>query len=180
MKGELGGALMRFGHLWVMAFVLLGAPAFQPGLGGHWLLAQSKDDGDAGEGLTASEKEILHKAKDPDEQVKVYLEIASERLKTILSSSRKGEDGNTSKAVTGFRTAVSEAEETVAKGQAEGKSMKRSLAAVLKATKKYNLSLLQALEKVPEDQREHIQSAYEVSQRVQDEVALQLEKVDRK
>jgi hypothetical protein len=170
---------MRFGHLWIIAFVLLGAPAFQPGLDGRWLLAQSQDS-DAAGGLTASEKEVLQKAKDPDEQVKVYLDIASERLKTILSSSRKGEDGNTSKAVTGFRTAVSEAGETVAKGQAEGKNMKRSLAAVLKATKKYNLSLLQALEKVPEDQRGHIQSAYEVSQRVQDEVALQLERVDRK
>ena len=172
--------MMQFGHLWVIAFVLLGAPVFQPGLGGPWLFAQSQDGGEATGGLTTSEKEILHKAKDPDEQVKVYLDIASERLKIILSSSRKGEDGNTSKAVTGFRTAVGEAGETVAKGQAEGKSMRRSLAAILKATKKYNLSLVQALEKVPEDQREHIQSAYEVSQRVQDEVALQLEKVDRK
>jgi hypothetical protein len=171
---------MRFSHIWIIPFVLLGAPAFHAGLGGHRFLAQSQDGGNAAEGLTASEKEILHKAKDPDEQVKVYLDIASERLKTILSSSRKGEDGNTSKAVTGFRTAVGEAGETVAKGQAEGKSMKKSLAAVLKATKKYNASLLQALEKVPEDQREHIQSAYEVSQRVQDEVALQLERVDRK
>jgi hypothetical protein len=171
---------MRFGYLWIIAFVLLGAPAFQSGLGRHWLVAQSRDAENAAEGLTASEKEALQKAKDPEEQVRFYLEIASDRLKTILSSSRRGDDENTAKAVTGFRTAVSEAEETVAKGQAVGKSMKRSLTAVLKATKKYNPSLLQALERVPEDQRGHIQSAYEASQRVQDGVALQLERVGRK
>jgi hypothetical protein len=171
---------MRFGYLWIIAFVLLGSPTFQSGLGEHWLVAQSRDGANPAEGLTASEKEALQKAKDPEEQVRIYLDIASDRLKTILSSSRRGEDENTAKAVTRFRTAVSEAEETVAKGQAGGKSMRRSLSAVLKATKKYNLSLLQALERVPEDQRGHIQSAYEASQRVQDGVALQLGRVGRK
>ena len=171
---------MRFDYLWIIAIILLGAPAFHSAIGAHWLVAQSRDGSNSGEGLTASEKEALQKAKDPDEQVRIYLDIASDRLKSLLSSSRRGEDENTAKAVTGFRTAVSEAEETVAKGQASGKSMRKSLTAVLKATKKYNLSLLQAIERVPEDQRGHIQSAYEASQRVQDGAALQLERVDRK
>ncbi|PYV92289.1 MAG: hypothetical protein DMG05_04945 [Acidobacteria bacterium] len=148
----------------------------------HWndnaqLLAQSSE---ASEGLTGEEKEALQKAKDPEEQLKVYLEIAGERLKAILSLSRKGDAEGTEKAVTGYRTAVSGAEDSVAKVQAAGKNTKKALMSLLKATKKFNFSLLQALEKVPEDMRQQIQSAYEVSLRVQDSVSIQLEKIEKK
>jgi len=141
------------------------------------LLAQASD---ASEGLTAEEKEAVKKAKGSEEQLKIYLEIASERLKAILSLARKGDEEGTAKAVTAYRTAVSAAEDSVAKGQAAGKNMKKALMSLQKATRKFNFSLLQALEKVPENLRQQIQSAYEVSLRVQDSVSIQLEKIEKK
>lgn len=168
---------MRPVFLSKVILVLAGFLVFQRWNDNTQLLAESSE---ALEGLTPEEKEAIQKAKDPEEQLKVYLEIASERLKTILSLSRKGDGEGTAKAVTGYRTAVSGAEDSVAKGQAAGKNMKKALMSLLKATKKFNFSLLQALEKVPEDLRQQIQSAYEVSLRVQDSVSIQLEKIEKK
>ncbi len=131
------------------------------------------------EGLTESEKEAIQKAKDSGEQLRLYLEIANERLKTILSLARRGDKDNTAKAVTGFRTAVSGAEERVAKAEVGSKNTRKLLTTLLKATRKYNFSLVQALEKVPEELREQIQLAYEVSQRVSDGAELQFERLSK-
>ena len=168
---------MRAVFISKVLLILAGFLVFERWNGNAQLLARSSE---ASDGLTAEEKEAIQKAKDPEEQLKIYLEIASERLKTILSLSRKGDGEGTAKAVTGYQTTVSGAEDSVAKGQAAGKNMKKALTSLFKATKKFNLSLLQALEKVPEDLRQQIQSAYEVSLRVQDSVSIQLEKIEKK
>jgi hypothetical protein len=132
------------------------------------------------DGLTSEEKESIQKARDPEEQLKLYLEIASDRLKSILSLSRKGDAERTGKAVIGYRTALGGAENSVGEIQASGKNPRKALTMLLKATKKYNFLLLQALEKAPEDLRSHIQSAHEISSRVEDGIAIQLEKLEKK
>jgi hypothetical protein len=135
---------------------------------------------EAADGLTAEEKESIQKAKDPEEQLKRFLDIANERLKIVLSASSKNDHENAEKAVGGYRTAVSGAEDTVATLQGSGKDTRKAMAALFKAVKRYNLVLLQALEKAPEDSRRHIQAAYEVSSRVQDGLSIQMEKMEKK
>ena len=112
---------MRPVFFFEVILILAGFLVFERWNGNAQLLAQSSE---ASDGLTAEEKEAIQKAKDPEERLKIYLEIASERLKTILSLSRKGDGEGTAKAVTGYRTAVSGAEDSVAK--AAGKNMKKA------------------------------------------------------
>ena len=125
------------------------------------------------EGLSAEEKESLQQTKDPEQQLKLWLGIAESRLKDVILHTRKLDKANSSKAVTGFRTAVVSAEDCVAKEQG-GKNYKKLLTQLHKATKKYNFALLQALDKAAEDFRQYIQLAFEASQRVQDAAEIQM------
>lgn len=131
------------------------------------------------DGLTQEEKDFLQKAKDPEEKIKHYLDIANERLKIIVSSSSKGDHDSAARAVAGYRTGVTGAEDGLAMMQASGKNVRKPMSLLFRAVKRYNLTLLQALEKAPEDSRAHIQSAYEVSSRVQDELSIQMEKLEK-
>jgi len=144
-----------------------------PGL----FLSQSSSGAD---GLTSEEREALQKMKDPEEQIKRYLDIANERLKGLLSAANKGDHESASKAVTGYRTAVTGAEDSLAKLQSSGKDIRKPLANLFKVIKKYNFTLLQALDKAAEDARPHIQAAYEESERVQDGLSIQVEKIEKK
>jgi hypothetical protein len=123
--------------------------------------------------FATGEREALEKAKDAETRLKIYLSIAESRLKDLLMHSRNLDKENSEKAVSGFRAAVTGADECVAKEQAE-KNYRRLVTHLHKAVKKYNFTLLQTLEKVAEDFRKHIQSAYEVSQRVQDGAEIQM------
>jgi len=125
------------------------------------------------ESLSAQEKETLQQAKDPEQQLKLWLGIAESRLKDVILHTRKLDKANSAKAVSGFRTAVISAEDCVAKEQA-GKNYKKLLTQLHKAMKKYNFALLQALDKAAEDFRQYIQSAFEASQRVQDAAEIQM------
>ncbi len=127
----------------------------------------------AEDGLTPKEKETLQQAKDPEQQLKLWLGIAEGRLKDVLLHTRKLDKENSAKAVAGFRTAVTSAEDCVAKEQA-GKNFKKLINRLHKAMKKYNFALLQALDKAAEDFRQYIQSAFEASQRVQDAAEIQM------
>jgi len=127
----------------------------------------------AQEGLSDDEKETLQQAKDPEQQLKFWLGIADSRLKDVVVHTKKLDKAESAKAVTGYRTAVTSAEDCVAKEQG-GKDYKKLLTQLHKAVKKYNFSLLQALDKAAEDFRQYIQSAYEASQRVQDAAEIQM------
>jgi hypothetical protein len=127
----------------------------------------------AQEGLSDEEKETLQQAKDPEQQLKLWLGIAENRLKEIVLSTRKLDKDATSKAAAGFRTAVTSADDCVAKEQG-GKNYKKLLLQLHKAMKKYNFALLQALDKAAEQFRQYIQLAFEASQRVQDAAEIQM------
>ncbi|MSO24045.1 MAG: hypothetical protein EXQ58_12550 [Acidobacteria bacterium] len=127
----------------------------------------------AQESLSAEEKETLQQAKDPEQQLKLWLGIAESRLKAVILHTRKLDKANSAKAMSGYRTAVTSAEDCVAKEQG-GKNHKRLLTQLHKAVKKYNFALLQALDKAAEDFRQYIQSAFEASQRVQDAAEIQM------
>jgi len=127
----------------------------------------------AQEGLSDEEKETLQQAKDPEQQLKFWLGIAESRLKDVVVHTKKLDKAESAKAVTGYRTAVTSAEDCVAKEQG-GKDYKKLLTQLHKAVKKYNFALLQALDKAAEDFRQYIQSAYEASQRVQDAAEIQM------
>lgn len=144
-----------------MLFLLIGS-AFQP----TPLLATQ-------ENLSDEEKETLQQAKDPEQQLKLWLGIAESRLKSVILHTRKLDKANSAKAVSGYRMAVTSAEDCVAKEQGE-KNYKKLLLQLHKAVKKYNFALLQALDKAAEDFRQYIQSAFEASQRVQDAAEIQM------
>jgi len=127
----------------------------------------------AQESLSAEEKETLQQAKDPEQQLKFWLGIAESRLKDVVVYTKKLDKAESAKAVSGYRTAVTSAEDCVAKEQG-GKDYKKLLTQLHKAVKKYNFALLQALNKAAEDFRQYIQSAYEASQRVQDAAEIQM------
>ena len=126
----------------------------------------------AQESLSA-EEETLQQAKDPDQQLKSWLGIADSRLKDVILNTRKLDKANSAKAVSGYRTAVTSAEDCVAKEQG-GKDYRKLLTHLHKAVKKYNFALLQALDKAAEDFRQYIQQAFEASQRVQDAAEIQM------
>jgi len=127
----------------------------------------------AQESLSAEEKETLQQAKDPEQQLKLWLGIAESRLKAVILHTRKLDKANSAKAVSGYRTAVTSAEDCVAKEQG-GKNHKKLLTQLYKTVKKYNFALLQALDRAAEDFRQFIQSAFEASQRVQDAAEIQM------
>jgi hypothetical protein len=127
----------------------------------------------AQEGLSAEEKETLQQAKDPEQQLKLWLAIAESRMKDVILYTRKLDKANSAKAVSGYRTAVTSAEDSAAKEQG-GKNYKKLITQLHKAVKKYNFALLQALDKAAEDFRQYIQSAFEASQRVQDAAEIQM------
>jgi hypothetical protein len=125
------------------------------------------------ESLSAEEKETLQQAKEPEPQLKFWLGIADSRLKDVILNTRKLDKANSVKAVSGYRTAVTSAEDCVAKQQG-GKDYKKLLTHLHKAVKKYNFALLQELNKAAEDFRQYIQQAFEASQRVQDAAEIQM------
>ncbi len=137
------------------------------------LLAQESA---SNEGLTETEKESVQKSRNPEEKLKVYLDIANERMKIILLATRKEKAEELAQAVTGFRSALDSAEEVVSGEQSNKANAKKLNELLLKATRKYNASLLEILKKAAEDLRKYIQAAFEVSERVSDGLTLQLQK----
>ena len=127
----------------------------------------------AQESLSDEEKETLQQARDPEQQLRFWLGIAESRLKDVTVHTKKLDKAESAKAVSGYRTAVTSAEDCVAKEQG-GKDYKKLLTQLHKAVKKYNFALLQALDKAAENFRQYIQSAYEASQRVQDATEIQM------
>jgi len=159
MKPRKAGLLMvRFGWLVVMAIWPIFSAA---NLVGDTRESEQKD------------RDAVAQAKDTEGRLKAYLDLAETRLKTLLLAARKLDKDGSETASEGFRTAVTSAEDCIAKDQAD-KNYKKLVTQLHKAMQKYNFALLHALDKAAEDFRKYIQSAYEVSQRVQDGTEIQL------
>jgi hypothetical protein len=137
-------------------------------------LASFASPSETDDGLQAEEREALQEAKDPEQRLKVYLNIADSRLKDVLLQTKKLDKENSAKAALGFRTAVIGADDSVAKVPSDDKNFKKLILNLHKAMRKYNFALIRALDKAAEDFRKYIQSAYEVSQRVQDGAEIQM------
>ena len=92
----------------------------------------------------------------------------------MILYTRKLDKENSAKATQEFRAAVIGADDCVAKEQHDPKNYKKLVTNLDKVMKKCNFALLQALDKAAEDFRKYIQSAYQISQRVQDGTQIQL------
>ena len=127
----------------------------------------------AAQDTLSTEERAQQKAKDPEEQLKLWLGMAANSLRAVISETKRLDKDTSAKAVSDFRTAVTSADDCVARQQHE-KNYKKLLTQLHKAVKKYNFALLQALDKAAEDFRVYIQAAFEASQRVQDSAEIQL------
>jgi ABC-type transporter Mla subunit MlaD len=140
----------------------------------------SAQSANAQESLEPGELEAVQKAKSPDKKLKVLLKIANERLTNITSATRKENAEELTKAVDGFRAALDRAEDLLAQESPTKPSYRKLAEPTLRATRKYSAALLETLKKAQEDLRKYIQSALEVSERISDGLALQLEKTSKK
>jgi hypothetical protein len=159
-----------------LGFCVLLMAVWSP-LSGPALSAQSAN---APENLEPAELEAVQKAKSPEEKLKVYLKIANERLTKITSATRKENAEELAKAVAGFRAALERAEDLLAQENPSKPSYRKLAEPTLRATRKFSAALLEILKKAQEDLRKYVQSALEVSERISDGLALQLEKTSNK
>jgi hypothetical protein len=134
--------------------------AFSPGL--H-LLAVSEEEVD----LTTQENEALAKAKDPEQKLKIYLEIASHRLKELIQSAIKQDKENTPKAVKAYQAACTGAEKCVVGAISDAKISRKMIETLFRAMRSYNSALVSAMDKTPDDFRPQIEAAFNVSTGIQ-------------
>lgn len=127
-------------------------------------------------GMSEAEKESVQKARNPEEKLRAFLNIANERMKVIFSATRKEKADELAQAVADFQNALNSAEESVSGVQSDKATTKKLNETLLKATRKFNAALLEILKKAAEDLRKYIQAAFEVSERVADGLTLQLQK----
>lgn len=127
------------------------------------LLAASEEE----DGLTTQENESLGKAKDPEQKLKIYLEIASHRMKEIIQFAGKEDKENTPKAVKAYQTACIGAEKCVIETNSDSKMSRKMVETLYKTLQGYNSTLVRAMEKTPDDFRPQIESAFNVSTGIQ-------------
>ncbi len=138
-----------------------------------WAQAVSEEDARA---FTEQEKQILAVAKDPEAQLRAYLNIANERLKALLSAADKRDRDGANLQVPGFRRAVSGADESLNQIITANKNNKKNLNLMFKATREQSTALVRKIEKASEEIQPPLQSALEVVQRVQGGLMIQMEK----
>lgn len=131
----------------------------------------------AAEELTPAEKGLIEKAQGPEESLKAWISIANDRFKIVLAAAEKGDKEGASQAVTGFRNALTRADDAISQVQSQNRNVKKNVQTFFKATRHYASQLLQVLEKGSEDLRDPLQSALEVVQRIQGGLMIQMEKL---
>ena len=144
------------------AFIAVLWLLFVLGPAAHLLAASEEDDS-----LTTQENESLGKAKDPEQKLKIYLEIASHRMKEIIQFAGKEDKENTPKAVKAYQTACIGAEKCVIETNSDSKVSRKMVETLYKALQGYNATLVRAMEKTPDDFRPQIESAFNVSTGIQ-------------
>jgi hypothetical protein len=136
------------------------------------LLATSDDN----DGLTTQEMESLNKAKDPEQILKVYLDIASHRMKEIIQFAGKQDKENTPKAVKAYQTACTGAEKCVVGSSSDAKINRKMVETLFKTMRSYNTLLIGAMEKTPDDFRAQIEAAFNVSTGIQQGMSVRAER----
>lgn len=151
--------------------VVLGVLAATFGLAHH---ASASEESLSPEEFSPSEKEALRRAKSPRKQVGVFLDIAFDRLKQFRILVRKCDQEQARRYLTGYALALNRADDLAAREDPDQKKGQKLLKALLKATQKINASLIQTIEKVPQDCRPVVQEALQASQQVNGAVHVQL------
>jgi hypothetical protein len=126
------------------------------------------------EEFSDKEKEALRKAVKPQKQLKVYLDVVFNRLKQFQVLVQKCEQNLAQRYLKGYELALNRADDLASKEDPSEKQARKLLKTLLKATQKINDSLIETLEKVPQDCRPLVQLALEVSQQVYSAVEVQL------
>lgn len=132
------------------------------------LLAASEEE----DGLTTQENETLAKAKDPEQKLKIYLEIASHRLKELTQSASKQDKENTPKALKAYQAACTGAEKCVVGALSDAKISRKMIETLFKTMRSYNSTLVREMEKTPEDFRPQIEAAFNVSTGIQQSMSV--------
>ena len=155
----------------VRGLVALGILAVTFGLTHH---SSASEDAISPEKFSSTEEEALRKANTPRKQLGVYLDIAFDRLKHFRALVRKCDQDQARRYLTGYALALNRADDLAAKEDPDHKKGQKLLKALLKSTQKINASLIQTIEKVPQDCRPVVQEALQVSQQVNSAVNVQL------
>ncbi|MXZ34415.1 MAG: hypothetical protein F4Z21_03950 [Acidobacteria bacterium] len=151
--------------------VALGILAATFGLAHH---SSASEEALSPEEFSPSEEEALQKAKTPRKQLRVYLDIVFNRLKQFRILVRKCDQEQARRYLTGYALALNRADDLAAGEDPDQKKAQKLLRALLKSTQKINASLIQTIEKVPQDCRPVVQEALQVSQQVNGAVHVQL------
>lgn len=136
------------------------------------LLAASEEE----EGLSTQEIETLNKAKDPEQKLKIYLEIASHRMKEVIQLAGKQDKENTPKAVKAYQTACSGAEKCVVGAGSDSKNNRKMVETLFRTMRGFNSALVSAMEKTPDDFRAQIEAAFNVSTAIQQGMSVKVER----
>lgn len=155
----------------VRGLVALGILAATFGLAHH---ASASEDALSPAEFSPTEEEALRKASSPRKQLGVYLDITFDRLKQLRILARKCDQDQARRYLTGYALALNRADDLAAREDPEQKKGQKLLKALLKSTQKINASLIQTIEKVPQDCRPVVQEALQVSQQVNSAVNVQL------
>lgn len=137
-------------------------------------LSSASEDAFSPEEFSPSEAEALQKAKTPRKQLGAYLDIVFDRLKQFRILVRKCDQDQARRYLAGYALALNRADDLAAREDPDQKRGQKLLKALLKSTQKINASLIQTIEKAPQDCRPVIQEALQVSQQVNGAVHVQL------
>ena len=136
--------------------------------------SSASEDALSPEEFSPSEAEALQKAKSPRKQLSVYLDVVFDRLKQFRILVRKCDQDEARRYLTGYALALNKADDLAAREDPDQKKGQKLLKALLKSTQKINASLIQTIEKTPQDCRPVVQEALQVSQQVNGAVHVQL------
>ncbi len=134
----------------------------------------ASEDSFSPEEFSETEKDVLRKAVKPQKQLRVYLDAAFHRLKQFRILVQKCDQSLARRYLKGYELALNRADDLASKEDPGEKQARKLLKTLLKSTQKINASLIQTLEKAPQDCRPLVQQALEVSQQVNSAVEVQL------
>jgi len=159
-------------HLrWTASFTIAVILLFALGPALHLLGASEEDDS-----LTTQEKESLSKAKDYEQKLKIYIEIAGHRMKEVIQFAGKQDKENTPKAVKAYQTACTGAEKCVFAASSDSKIIRKMVEILYKTLQAYNAALVRAMGKTPDEFRPQIEAAFNVSTGIQQGMSVRAER----
>ncbi len=126
--------------------------------------------------LTGQEQQSIAQAGNPESRMKVFVNIANERLKSLLGAADKQDLESAQKIVPAFRVAISGADDALTQILATNKNPKKSLNFLFKATRDQVSLLIRKIGKASGDLQPSLQSALEAVQRIQGGLMMQMEK----